>query len=473
MKEWKKIPDSIMQDMKPCSKVYGEYERVKNFEKEVLARPDAQAYIRQMVEKNKQEIEAAEKAKIELWKEAKYGEAGYQSAISAQLYGLAPEKKTTWGQTVMSDTTRDPQAPAQWLAGWYYGIAQEDKRDDILKCYKASDDLTNDLYQAMEAYIAGDTKTGDEKMADTKPLFKTAMSDCSAEITDGLNKVYQKVQDEMDRPDWNKIAQKIYKDFKVMIDRDLDLEFREWKQGVPFNSGMFAGMINQIFLDNAPEPTPELLTNRDDQAPAQFIAGWYYGLTTHDKREKVLDCFEQNPHLTNNLYDAMDAYAKGDTKTGDERMAHARPLWKKSLKNCSALDDHMFGKWAERIDEMMERSDWQQFAEKVYKENKAVIDRDVKLEMREWEQGVFFNSGMFAGQIQKIFYDGQDKKFFLDRNSAPTKFVAGWWYGVSGQDQSDYFPSCFKENDDLTNLMFDAFAAFQTGDTKTGDEKMA
>ena len=54
----------------------------------------------------------------------------------------------------------------------------------------------------------------------------------------------------------------------------------------------------------------------------------------------------------------MDAYAKGDTKTGDERMAHARPLWKKSLKNCSALDDHMFGKWAERIDEMMERSDW-------------------------------------------------------------------------------------------------------------------
>ena len=53
MKEWKKISLSIMQDMKPCSKVYGEYERVKNFEKEVLARPDAQQYIRQMVEKNK------------------------------------------------------------------------------------------------------------------------------------------------------------------------------------------------------------------------------------------------------------------------------------------------------------------------------------------------------------------------------------------------------------------------------------
>ena len=99
------------------------------------------------------------------------------------------------------------------------------------------------------------------------------------------------------------------------------------------------------------------------------MAGWYYGLTTHDKRDKVLDCFDQNPHLTNKLYDAMEAYISGDVKTGDEKMSDARPLFKKSIKSCKALDYHMFGKWAERVDEMIERADWKEFAEKVYKLN--------------------------------------------------------------------------------------------------------
>jgi hypothetical protein len=30
----------------------------------------------------------------------------------------------------------------------------------------------------MEAYIAGDKKTGDEKMEETKPLYATAMAGC-------------------------------------------------------------------------------------------------------------------------------------------------------------------------------------------------------------------------------------------------------------------------------------------------------
>ena len=169
--------------------------------------------------------------------------------------GLAPPKKNTWSQSVMSDTTRDPTAPAQWIAGWYYGVDSKDKRDDILKCYKANDDLTNNLYDAMEAYIAGDTKTGDEKMDDSRPLFKDAMSGCSEGITGDLLDIYQQIKDMMDKPDWKDYAEKVYKENKVMIDRDIDLEFREWEQGVFFNSGMFAGMVSKIFL---PEPTPEV-----------------------------------------------------------------------------------------------------------------------------------------------------------------------------------------------------------------------
>ena len=49
MKEWKKMAVPLSEDIKACSKIYGEYERVKEFEKGVFERPDAQQYIRQMI----------------------------------------------------------------------------------------------------------------------------------------------------------------------------------------------------------------------------------------------------------------------------------------------------------------------------------------------------------------------------------------------------------------------------------------
>lgn len=90
--------------------------------------------------------------------------AGY----SMQYMGLAPPRG---GQ--------DELAPAEFIAGWYYGVEGEDKRPYILSCYKASDDLTNALYDAMTAYIAGDQHTGDSKMEDTKKLYLLALTDCT------------------------------------------------------------------------------------------------------------------------------------------------------------------------------------------------------------------------------------------------------------------------------------------------------
>ena len=54
---------------------------------------------------------------------------------------------------------------------------------------------------------------------------------------------------------------------------------------------------------------------------------------------------------------------------------------------------------------MPTRSDWDKVSKKIYNDNKAVIDRDIDLELREWAQGVFFNSGMFLGDVEKIFLD--------------------------------------------------------------------
>ena len=167
----------------------------------------------------------------------------------------------------MSDTTRDPTAPAQYIAGWFYGVSLEDDRDELLKCFKQSDDLTNKLYDAMESIIDGDVDEGDKKMAETRPLFETAIAGCNQDILKKMGDNDKKFEDLKARSDWATIRMDIYNKHKDVIDRDSQLAMREWKEGVFFNTGMFFGDVEKVFLDNA--PAEELTAQgRDQLAPA-------------------------------------------------------------------------------------------------------------------------------------------------------------------------------------------------------------
>ena len=80
--------------------------------------------------------------------------------------------------TQTTGTVRDPLAPAQFSAGWLYGLSGWDKRDTILSCYKPNEELTNTLYDAMEDFIAGDNQSGWTKYNEAKPLWEEALSGC-------------------------------------------------------------------------------------------------------------------------------------------------------------------------------------------------------------------------------------------------------------------------------------------------------
>ena len=58
---------------------------------------------------------------------------------------------------------------------------------------------------------------------------------------------------------------------------------------------MFAGQVSKIFLDNAPSSETDTSfkfeTTKEPTAPAQFAAGWYYGITSIDKRTEIDNCF--------------------------------------------------------------------------------------------------------------------------------------------------------------------------------------
>ena len=93
-----------------------------------------------------------------------------------------------------SESDRDQYAPAQFTAGWYYGISGKDKRDEIVECYKPNDKLTNFLYEAFEEYIAGNKMAGDAYLAKTKPLYRRALSDCG-NLSEHMHEWSQKMDD--------------------------------------------------------------------------------------------------------------------------------------------------------------------------------------------------------------------------------------------------------------------------------------
>ena len=74
------------------------------------------------------------------------------------------------------------------------------------------------------------------------------------------------------------------------------------------------------------------------------------------------------------------------------------------MAGCGQIAEAM-GVIAKRLDDMKASKDWPNLSQEIYEANKDVIVRDNNLVFSQWTDGVFFNSGMFAGQLQKIFLD--------------------------------------------------------------------
>ena len=105
----------------------------------------------------------------------------------------------------------------------------------------------------MADYEAGKQKRGDKKFADAGGRIYDAIRGCDQEIIDIFNDWNKKLGPLHEMKHWNKISDKIYKHHKDEIDADISLEFKWWDSAVYFNSGMYSGRFQKVFLDNAPE----------------------------------------------------------------------------------------------------------------------------------------------------------------------------------------------------------------------------
>ena len=68
------------------------------------------------------------------------------------------------------------------------------------------------------------------------------------------------------------------------------------------------------------EATRYMADQRDDMAPAEFVACWY----DSTKRDTLASCAWTSVDLTNALYDAMEIVLKGEKKIFDKSKIKAR-----------------------------------------------------------------------------------------------------------------------------------------------------
>jgi len=180
-----------------------------------------------------------------------YRAAGMYEAQIAQYLDMAPNNY----HNVFAGAERLPIAPAEFIAGWLYGVSfqTENWRFEFENCYKVDKNITDDVYDAMEAYEKNDYDTAQKKWDDADKYWPDALASCKKEATDALDAWGKKVKDMQAMKDWDKIAAKIYQDNKKEMEADVRLEFTWWDKGAQFNSGMYAGRVDKVFLDNAPK----------------------------------------------------------------------------------------------------------------------------------------------------------------------------------------------------------------------------
>ena len=249
---WKDSESHWETALKGCDtdSIYTEFKDLDKFTKDVMSRDDIDDYLNMRYTEYKNDVDSFSATMLTLWDQGVYFNAGMYDGYIAQRMGLV---ESPYNEELEDGPVRDLQGPAQFLAGWLYGISDQtmDKRDDIIACFTPSHDLMKYVYHAMNQYIKGNKHKGDEAWEKAIELYEPALAECDLHsIKEPLHNYRHRMSEMVADKKWSKKEHKIYEAHKDVIDEANELQFKTWWEGVPFDSGMFAGRIDAIFLDN-------------------------------------------------------------------------------------------------------------------------------------------------------------------------------------------------------------------------------
>ena len=137
----------------------------------------------------------------------------------------------------------------------------------------------------------------------------------------------------------------------------------------------------------------------DATASAQFAAGFLYSNSKHtmDERDYILECFVGSDTLTAWLYGFMDDIKSGETSTATEKATCSLPAFYDAMEACDQTNA-AFTTAEKYYADFNARDDAESVRAANYALYGQVIDRDLSLMATTWDQGVFFNTGAFAGE---------------------------------------------------------------------------
>ena len=91
----------------------------------------------------------------------------------------------------------------------------------------------------------------------------------------------------------------------------------------------------------------------------------------------MMSCIKVDDDLTNDMYDGMAAYEKGDMDTGKKKMDDAQKKYESVLAGCDASVTDVLKSWTDKMTDLVSRKDWEDFEKKVYDANKKEIDDNI------------------------------------------------------------------------------------------------
>ena len=74
-----------------------------------------------------------------------------------------------------------------------------------------------------------------------------------------------------------------------------------------------------------------------EDAAAQFVAGYFYGVTTQDKRDYIVGCFANNATLNETLDRLNDEIANQDWDAAKKDSEDSKALYETALAGCDEI----------------------------------------------------------------------------------------------------------------------------------------
>lgn len=152
--------------------------------------------------------------------------------------------------------------------------------------------------------------------------------------------------------------------------------------------------FNKIFHKNAMNDD---LVSGDS---AQWAAGLLYAYTSQnvDARDYIVSCSQPNDRLDSKLEKAFEYYNADNNTSGNQNIRDTEPYYRRSMMMCDETN-HYFEDMASKAHDFFAQDDWRDTVHTNYEANKAQIDQQWDYCLLKWNQGVYFDAGMFYGRV--------------------------------------------------------------------------